>query len=380
MEVIDVYAGLLRWARSVPCADKAAGAPHEPSPEVLASTEGMSWVCLLNETRVRRGRYEILHYLMDGFHDDGPPAIDQIVEACHLIEDAISAGTPLTIFAPEGDMFHGHAAFSALCCAAHRVLIRGEPADSAWEPWRLTGLGFFAHSWASKHKPSPPRTLLLKTCLQALELARDRQWFDVKTFDAKNYVDRWNIYDVSWVIKGEILLAADPMSTVLDPDPSTAKALVSASDEGCFASMFKADGVKLLVRLNLPKEPGLKESYDPKLFLAENIDHLSVAYEDLHGGVPPKRSLQSIVSRCGALEQDQAVAFHCKAGFGRSGACAAVVAVHRHDVPGELVAAWLRMCRPGALTTMQQVKFLSGLRGKEDVEKFLAAAPCCVVA
>ena len=37
------------------------------------------------------------------YHDDGPPALDQIVEACRLIHEKLEANKKVLVIAPSGD-------------------------------------------------------------------------------------------------------------------------------------------------------------------------------------------------------------------------------------------------------------------------------------
>ncbi|CAJ1400850.1 unnamed protein product [Effrenium voratum] len=170
---------------------------------------------------------------------------------------------------------------------------------------------------------------------------------------------------------------ADPVTTVLDPDPATCSHLVPPSSPNFF-EFFEANAVKTLVRLNKDNESGLAKSYDEQKFTDLGMKHVQAAYDDTKGGVPEKDLLRGVSSGCSS---GGATAFHCKAGFGRSGVCAAVLAIHRYDVPGELLLPWLRMCRPGTITTLQQAKFLSGLKDKESLEKYMSTADdkCCTI-
>lgn len=384
MVVVDVYpVGELSWADGVPC---RSGEPFQPEAGALPDSDAIA-ICFLNEDRVRRGRYDIFHYNMKDYHDDGPPAIDQIVEACRIIEQHLSNGRRVLIFCPDGERFVQHRPFSALCVAAHRVLMRGEAAAVAAGPWDKMDFGFFIHSWARKAVAAPERggPMSLTSCLAALELAHGRTWIDIPNFDTAVWRNRWNTWDVSWLVPGEVQLVADPMSTVVDPDPATAKRLAPEDGQGdtsddSFVGHFRADGVKLVVRLNLFKEPGLKESYDPAIFQKFGIDHMDASYDDVCGGCPTRKILNTIITKCGETKQGEAVAFHCKAGFGRSAVCAASLVVYRHDVPGERVLAWLRLCRPGSITTAQQAKFLQQFQGRASLESWLATEPgCCVI-
>jgi protein-tyrosine phosphatase len=340
----------------------------------------------------------VFHYTVDGYHDDGPPALDQIVEACRLIEEGIQAGNKVLVFCPEGDDLVSHRSFSALCTSAHRIIFCKGKASEAAAPWQLPEgstqdgkLGFMAYSWASKQGTVPPRSLSLRACLDALELGRDQGWLDADKFDGQNYCDLWRQYDLTWLVPGAIQVLGDPMSTIVDPDPATVKLLEAQNTDATdgqrpkdFASAFVADNVKLIVRLNKPSEPGLKKSYDPAVFRKHGIGCLDCSYEDINGGVPSKEIIKKVVTKCLETEVDtgesSVIAFHCKAGFGRSIAVAATWMAYKYDIAGDLALAWSRITRPGSITTPQQVSYLRAMTGRDSIDQDIAkAGSCCAI-
>jgi hypothetical protein len=379
MVLVDVYSdGRLSWVDSVPC-EKAADGRLEA--KIKDQSADAVQICLLNEPRVRNGRYQVPHYITDGYyHDDGPPGLDQILEVCRLIEETLKTASTMTVICPEGTEFASHRSFSALCVAAHSVIVGGKSADAAFESWKTLGLGFLPHCWAPIKKPAPPRSLSLLACLQSLALATSNDWLS-KDLDVVGYRDLCNQWDMTWVVPGKILLLADPMSTVLDPDPATPNHIDRVeSGSPSFVSWFVDNGVQRLVRLNLDNENGLEKSYDPSVFTRAGMEHVNIPYDDVNGGVPPRANLRKMMEACGDATEG-ATAFHCKAGFGRSGVCASVHAIHKYDVPGELLLAWLRIVRPGTITTPQQARFVQQFKGRSDLAKFLGGetGECCIL-
>mmetsp|Transcript_12146 Transcript_12146/g.27556 ORF Transcript_12146/g.27556 Transcript_12146/m.27556 type:complete len:399 (-) Transcript_12146:131-1327(-) len=397
MILTEVYPdNQLIWADAVPCG--TTGSTFVPKAELQApfNSQDALCICFLNEANMRCSRYEILHYTVTDYHDDGPPALDQIVEACRLIEEGLKANKQVVVYVPEGAKQDSHRRFSALCVAAHRVLVRGETAAQAAAPWQTgspaegNGLSFYINSWAHKRMPAPPRALPMLLFLQTLETMRTRGWLDM-SFDTKEYLSLWRQYDLSWMVPGEIQVLGDPVSTVMDPDPATISSIEpKEAKEGekpspSFVSYFQEHSVKLLVRLNLMSEPGLRKSYDAEVFTKHSIDCLDASYDDINGGVPSKQVLRNILTKCTEVKADNekaVTAFHCKAGFGRSVVCALTWLIYRYDLPGDVAFAWSRMCRPGSITTPQQARFLMGLKGKaplEDMVKTSEEPSCCAV-
>lgn len=221
--------------------------------------------------------------------------------------------------------------------------------------------------------------MLLKTCLEALEVATRLKWLDVEAFDSKAYTELCAKWDATWVIPGEILLMADPMTTVMDPDPATCSHLVGPETPN-FAAWFEVLNVAGLVRLNKDRESGLEKSYDAKKFKDAGLLHVQAAYDDTGGGVPDKAIAKKVLDGCSEVAEGKAIAFHCKAGFGRSGVCAALLAIHRYDLSGQHLLAWLRFCRPGTITTLSQARFLASLQGRQKLEEWMSESEgCCTM-
>lgn len=375
-DVVNVLGADLRWADDVACVQGNG----MWKPTVTDESGDVDVVCFLNEACVHKGAYQVPHYVVDGYyHDDGPPALDQLVESSRFLHEKLQAKKKVLVVCPAGEKFASHRAFSALCTAAYPLLMKGCTLDAAVSVWTGHEVGFRQHSWAPLHKPAPPRHLSLEKCLEALDLAIRQKWLEVEHFNVRAFRDLCAEWDAAWVIPGQILLFADPVTTALDPDPATASHLVPP-DSPNFFSWFESNNVTTLVRLNKDRESGLNKSYDPNLFMDLGMTHVQAAYDDTQGGVPPKDVLKKVIDGCAGIREKEAIAFHCKAGFGRSGVCAAVLAIQRFDVPGEILLPWLRMCRPGTITTMQQAKFLQGLRGRADVSKVMSQADeCCTM-
>mmetsp|Transcript_17831 Transcript_17831/g.47066 ORF Transcript_17831/g.47066 Transcript_17831/m.47066 type:complete len:400 (+) Transcript_17831:95-1294(+) len=379
--------GKLFWVDGVPCVkDGDKVEPEEVAVAKLADSLGCSgpvqWMCLLNEPRTRNGKYSIPHYNMKGYQDDGPPAIDQIAETCKLIDEVLAAGGSLAVFCPAGKEYESHRHFSALCVAAHAVLVRSMSASEVAGLFPDTG--FWLNSWVrASGAQGPQRGLTLNMCLKAIALAKERKWFDYATFDSQAYRERWHKFDVAWYVPGEVLLLADPLSTVADPNPSTAKYLsMDGAPDGAdpklaFSTLLQDDNVKLMVRLNMENEMAPLKNYKPQIFEKEGIGHLDTSFPDLNGGVPSNEIIRKIFASCEQVPEGSAVAFHCKAGFGRSAVCAALWLIHRHNLPGDLIFAWLRMTRPGSITTPKQAVYLMKLKGREDIQTMLKEGPAC---
>jgi len=155
---------------------------------------------------------------------------------------------------------------------------------------------------------------------------------------------------------------------------------------GDFVSWCKASNVQLIVQANLPDEAGLREfggSYNPTELTSHGLEHFKYTFEDTNGAVPTAACVRSMISTCTDCEALGAVFFHCKGGFGRSVLLACSYIIWKYDVPGRTVLAWVRICRPGAVITPQQEKFLCTKGGRREMERFMHVATdaaCCSIA
>jgi len=155
-----------------------------------------------------------------------------------------------------------------------------------------------------------------------------------------------------------------------------------------FVGWCKASKVALIVQANLPDEAGIREmggSYDPSQITAHGLEHFSSTFQDTNGAVPSPACVRSAINSCTDRDALGAVFFHCKGGFGRSVSLACSYIIFRYDVPGRALLAWARMCRPGAIITPQQERFLCSKGGRRDMEKYMHAGSgantgCCQIA
>jgi hypothetical protein len=227
-------------------------------------------------------------------------------------------------------------------------------------------------------------------------------------------------YDAAWIVPGRILVCADPMSTFLDPSPSTFSELFPSSSNGCKnedvpsettgstacddvedwevnscdtvckeyddidgrsgGSMFRVDsapvdfvtflkecGVEVIVRANRPSEPGLAKSYNPSGFVTHGFHFEDMQIADTNGGLPSPTDVSRLLSIYDKFldMQGKAIAIHCKGGFGRSVTLACCLAIARFGIPARAALAWVRIARPGSITCSQQEDFITSFRGKQ---------------
>jgi len=147
-----------------------------------------------------------------------------------------------------------------------------------------------------------------------------------------------------------------------------------------FVTWLQNQHISLIIRVNRSDERGLIEhggSYEPMDIEKFGIQHLDLPVLDKDGGVPGAQVIRSMMES----HTGQPVLVHCKGGFGRSVVLAVCLLIHWHDVPGRALLGWSRIVRPGSITTPEQERFLCGLKGRADLDKFVSRAggSCCTV-
>ncbi|CAK0845809.1 unnamed protein product [Prorocentrum cordatum] len=143
-----------------------------------------------------------------------------------------------------------------------------------------------------------------------------------------------------------------------------------------FVDFLLEEGIGTVVRVNMPDEQGLAEiggSYDARLLAEHRIRHedvfVSDSKADSKGAVPPSGVIRRFFRLVGDTSPEGcgAVLVHCKGGFGRSVFMACLLIIYRYDVPGRGLLGWVRIARPGAITTPEQEAALRSITGREDL-------------
>ncbi|CAE8632233.1 unnamed protein product [Polarella glacialis] len=138
-----------------------------------------------------------------------------------------------------------------------------------------------------------------------------------------------------------------------------------------FFGLLQELGVKSVVRANFEMEAGmLTPSYDPTALQALGMKHLSVPIVDHNGGLPKPREVAAVLEMCETLANGDPIAVHCKGGFGRSVVLACAIAIDKFDVSGTALLGWVRVVRPGAVTTTEQEQMLCSFKGRDDLRKW----------
>ncbi|CAE8625217.1 unnamed protein product [Polarella glacialis] len=138
-----------------------------------------------------------------------------------------------------------------------------------------------------------------------------------------------------------------------------------------FFGLLQELGVKSVVRANFKMEAGmLIPSYDPTALQGLGMKHLSMPILDHNGALPEPREVAAVLEMCETLANGDPIAVHCKGGLGRSVILACAIAIDQFDVSGAAIMGWVRIVRPGAVTTTEQEQMLCSFKGRDDLRKW----------
>lgn len=270
-------------------------------------------------------------------HDFGPLHIGNVykfvVEVDRLLNSKTSSSTALyhwTGAAPD------KRSNSVLLMCAFQVLVLGKTAEEAFDKFKKIKLTLEDYCDAS-YRPHPYRCSILD-CLRGLEYATALGWFNLKSFNLKEYTFYEDVDngDLNWVVPDKFLAFSTPNDGVhrSSRKPFTAEEIVP---------VLKKFKVGLVVRLN-------DALYDRNKLIRAGIDHRDIFFED--GSCPTLDQIDTFISECESARG--AVAVHCKAGLGRTGTMIGMYLMKHYQIPAPALIGWMRLARPGMVLGPQQ--------------------------
>jgi len=178
------------------------------------------------------GEYRVQHYSRATCgRAFGPLGLVSLMRFCRGLEVRLArleAGKRLVLSTPPGD--EEYRSNAAVLLGAY-LLLRHQ-----WTTARVTAcLGareanaMFACAWAPADKPEEPRALRVQDCWSGIELAKKQGWLGRAFIQddcaleelCRGYQSQLTRYDATWLVPGRLMVAADPMTVLYDPNPAT---------------------------------------------------------------------------------------------------------------------------------------------------------------
>ncbi|RMZ88890.1 hypothetical protein DV736_g3888, partial [Chaetothyriales sp. CBS 134916] len=190
--------------------------------------------------------------------------------------------------------------------------------------------------------------------------AKEEQLCQLKDFNLEEYetYERVDMGDFNWVSPQFVAFASPQSEPVAPISPSTA---AYAALPSCVAEIgaarisqpfknvlahFVQRNVGLVVRLN-------SELYCPSYFTALGIQHVDMIFED--GTCPNLSVVRKFIQLAqNTINNNRAIAVHCKAGLGRTGCLIGAYLIYKHGFTANEVIAFMRFMRPGMVVGPQQ--------------------------
>ncbi|EER11117.1 dual specificity protein phosphatase cdc-14, putative [Perkinsus marinus ATCC 50983] len=314
----------------------------------------------------------------------GPMSFWQISRFCDSIESEVeSAAKASKVLVMISSPFVGAASNAVTMLMCYLVLRKGYSCDSVVDMFSTAGIAAFPNPFVYI---ATPKLAALKPidCARGLLIAREKGWYpDVAEWRALRVK-----YSATWVVPGLFLAMPDPVTiddgfsrtslisrSDFDSDtmsesrspPTTPTSLPQTEESGEVSLVGKLQelNVGLILRINQMLERNDETRwYDPDAILPESIEHTDIPLGD--GSIPSAEVLITAYKSMTKVLQKRpnaAIALHCHAGLGRTLVLIAHVIVHALGWPeGEYGAlhGWLRVVRPGSLTSIQQAEFVRG--------------------
>jgi len=213
-KLVELEPGRLYWA-------------PEPLVEETVADASLHHFVIEEEPQIRFGEYGVCHYKTDRQAAFGPPDIDQVVSFVRLCEDKLKEHQRMIITTKiDSSAFRANAAvFAGAWLALHGDLA----ATTSTSKLRAHAHIRFPCCWIREPENSSV-SLTPADCVAGLCMARDLGWLQYRSFDVEEYRRDMHSYDICWLVPDQILVGADPQSSIADPDPLTCSKLVPSSD------------------------------------------------------------------------------------------------------------------------------------------------------
>lgn len=156
---------------------------------------------------------------------------------------------------------------AACLMGAFQIITLGRTAEEAWEPFARVQPALEEYKDAS-YTASSYRCSILD-CLRGLEYAIKLRWFDVKSFNLRDYeyYEKVENGDLNWIIPGKFVAFSGPLDAPRDPEGFRR---FTPED---YIPIFKKFGVTMVVRLN-------NKQYDETRFKKSGIKHTDLFFPD----------------------------------------------------------------------------------------------------
>lgn len=215
----------------VPDDPAAASTSTDPSSFSLADVSAKDF---------RQGRYEVMHYGPSAYGlAFGPLSLGQVLRFCQDLAHRCQQHESVTFRYAATPKEQANC---ALLLGAFLVLCRGWTAARVGSQLPKEARLPFVCSWLRAEKVKGIPIMKVEDCWEGLEVARRHGWIQVgakkgsqmlgmtdghlMTLAVSQYQRTCMQFDGCWLVPSEVLVMADPMTTIKDPNPATCPSLL----------------------------------------------------------------------------------------------------------------------------------------------------------
>jgi cell division cycle 14 len=273
------------------------------------------------------------------YADFGPLNLGDLYRFCQVLnlklKEAEKKKKKVYFYTNRGVQKRSNAAYLIAC---YQVIYLDRSPIEAWSTISHLEHGFLPFRDVSQY-PICTYKMTIRHCLEAVQTAISKEWFDKESFDYEQYAhyERVENGDLNVIIPGKFVHFSGPNDRRIDAD-----GYPSSTPEDYF-EIFEKLGVTDIIRLN-------KKCYDSRKFTRRGFKHHDLYFID--GTTPSSNLLVKFLNVCENAKG--MIAVHCKAGLGRTGTTVGCYMMKHYDIPASSVIAWLRICRPGSVIGPQQ--------------------------
>mmetsp|Transcript_8703 Transcript_8703/g.19411 ORF Transcript_8703/g.19411 Transcript_8703/m.19411 type:complete len:550 (-) Transcript_8703:155-1804(-) len=184
------------------------------------------------------GFYAVAHYPPAAGGDAfGPLALDQVLSFCRLMGNCLQDHGKVAYATPKGDVHQNTNA--AVLIGAYLILYKQWTVAQLEKDLRNEAARPFKMVWKDHRSPhsNPTSTVKVKHCWSGIAAALEAGLLDRAVLldtESERFCNMWRQtlmqYDACWFADGEVVVGADPMTVICDPNKVTCPALTPPPD------------------------------------------------------------------------------------------------------------------------------------------------------
>mmetsp|Transcript_56594 Transcript_56594/g.132784 ORF Transcript_56594/g.132784 Transcript_56594/m.132784 type:complete len:522 (+) Transcript_56594:52-1617(+) len=235
--LVELLPSCLAWAPETLPQDKS-------DPESAEKGDDGAWYLFRSadyaaDKHYAGGHYRVPHYPEQVCGDAfGPLAIDRVLSFCRIVDECISEKGKVAIATAAGDP--KELSNMAVLVGAYLILYKGWSVAQLEQAMKKESTRSFKRCWKDRQNPITNATSLVKVghCWSGIQAAWQTGMLAKSVVESAEsslrYCEVWRRtllqYDACWFAHDEVIVGADPMTVICDPNKATCPALLPPPD------------------------------------------------------------------------------------------------------------------------------------------------------